>query len=111
MRCALVTCLKIPEPDPDEVLLMAALRVAGIEAALASWDDPRVDWRSFDLAVVRSTWNYHQHLDAFLAWIDRAAASTRLCNPAHVMRWNAHKGYLLELEARGLPIAPKALVR
>ena len=33
----------------------------------------------------------------------RTAASSRLLNPAPVVRWNAHKRYLVELDRAGLP--------
>ncbi|HEX3344726.1 MAG TPA: hypothetical protein VHS09_09150, partial [Polyangiaceae bacterium] len=34
-----------------------------------------------------------------------------LWNPAGVVRWNAHKSYLLDLEARGVPVVPTCLLR
>lgn len=105
MRVALATCRPLPEPDPDEPLLLDALRARGADPVLAAWDDPDVDWRSFDLTVVRSTWNYHLAPDAFLRWIDRAP---RLVNPAAALRWNVHKRYLADLEARGVPVVPTA---
>ena len=39
---ALVTCLELPEPDPDEELLLGALRKAGMHAELLAWDDPQM---------------------------------------------------------------------
>jgi glutathione synthase/RimK-type ligase-like ATP-grasp enzyme len=82
----------------------------GARAETRAWDDPAVDWRAADLAVIRSTWNYVRNHQAFLAWVDRCAAQTRLWNPPQVVRWNSHKGYLLELAARGLPVVPTRLV-
>lgn len=111
MRIALATCLRLPEPDPDAPLLAAALTARGHPPTLAAWDDPAVDWASFDLVVLRSTWNYHRQPAAFLAWVDRVAGLTRLENPAPLVRRNAHKGYLLDLAARGLPVIPTALLR
>ncbi len=107
-RVALVTCVTLPEPDPDQDLMVSSLRNAGLDAQLAAWDDAGTDWSAFDLAVIRSTWNYHRHLDAFTDWLERAAHDTLLVNPASVVRWNLHKRYLRELEAAGLPIVPTA---
>ena len=81
MRVALVTCAVLPEPDPDEDLLLEALRAAGVEARMLAWDDPRGDPAALDLCVLRSTWNYYRDATAFRAWIDRAAAATRVLNP------------------------------
>ena len=109
-RVAIATCITLPEPDPDQEIMLASLRAAGVDASLAAWDDDSVDWAGFELVVLRSTWNYHQHLDAFCQWLDRASSATLVVNPAPVVRWNLHKGYLRELERAGLPIVPTAFV-
>jgi hypothetical protein len=107
---ALVRCVELPEPDPDEAPLLAALRRAGLSAGALSWDDPAVDWSRARLTVLRSAWNYPRYAEAFLAWAERAAAVSALWNPLPVVRWNTHKRYLLDLEREGIPIAPTALV-
>lgn len=105
---ALVTCLELPEPDPDEELLLYALRQAGIRAELLAWDDSHADPGAFDLCVLRSCWNYYEDPKAFLAWIAAAASCSRLANPANVVRWNLHKRYLQRLEAVDVSIIPTA---
>ncbi len=110
-RVALVTCATLPEPDPDETILLDALNGAGMEARLLAWDAPpghpkHADPSDFHICVLRSCWNYYEQPDDFLAWADRAAASSRLLNPAPVVRWNAHKGYLRRLARAGLPVVP-----
>lgn len=109
-RVALATCLRPPEPDHDEAPLLAALRARGLEASTLAWDDPKADPAAFDLVVVRSTWNYIHALPEFLAWLRRAAAATRLANPAEVMAWNCDKSYLFELAAAGVPVIPTVSV-
>lgn len=110
MDIALVTCVELPEPDRDMAPLEAALRAAGLSCAVVGWDDPSVDWSRFRLALLRATWNYPLMRDAFLDWAARVEAVTRLWNPLALVRWSSHKRYLLELEARGIPIAPTVLV-
>lgn len=109
-RIALVTCTELPRPDLELPVLAAAIERAGGEAAIASWDDPSVGWEGFDVAVIRSTWNYVRRFDAYTAWLERAAAATRLVNPLPVLRWNLHKRYLLELAAAGVPVVPTVLL-
>jgi glutathione synthase/RimK-type ligase-like ATP-grasp enzyme len=104
------TCLTLPEPDVDEAPLATALAAAGIEAQLLAWDDPRADWDAPLPTIIRSTWNYVPNLAAYLAWIDRIAAVAPLFNPPDIVHANVHKRYLLELEARGVPIVPTTLV-
>jgi len=110
MDIALATCRSLPEPDHDAAPLEAALRAAGIEAGWLAWDDPGADWSRARLTVLRATWNYPDHPERFLAWAERVARVSRLCNPLPLVRFNLHKRYLLALEGRGVPIAPTALV-
>jgi len=70
------------------------------------WDDPDFDWSMPRLSVIRSTWDYHLRHDDFLAWVDRVSALSALWNPPQVIRWNTHKSYLRDMEARGIPIIP-----
>lgn len=60
--------------------------------------------------MIRSTWDYHHRADDFVRWAEAVGAMTRLHNPAPVVRWNAHKRYLLDLEARGVSVVPSALL-
>ena len=69
-------------------------------------DDPSVAWDQFDLALIRSTWNYFDHVEAFRTWADRAAAQTKLINSAAILRWNSDKAYLGELLVAGVPTVP-----
>jgi glutathione synthase/RimK-type ligase-like ATP-grasp enzyme len=110
MKLRVATCMTLPEPDGDAAPLAAALAARGFDAELLAWDDPAVDWDAAVPTIIRSTWNYSRHLDAFLAWIDRAAAAAPLVNPREIVRANVHKRYLLELHARGVPIVPTTLV-
>ena len=41
---------------------------------------------------------------------EAAASRTRLLNPAAVLTWNTHKGYLRDLADQGVPIVPTAWV-
>jgi hypothetical protein len=103
-RIALATAAEFPDLDDDGPALLAALASLDVAAEPAVWTDPTVDYSRYDLVVVRSTWDYHQHLDEFLAWVERVAASTPLANPAQVLAWNTRKTYLRELSAVGLPV-------
>jgi glutathione synthase/RimK-type ligase-like ATP-grasp enzyme len=107
----LATCKELPEPDFDELPLLRALKEAGLTARVAAWDDPTVPWHEAEIVLIRSTWNYHQKVGSFLGWIESVSTTCRLINPGEVIKWNHHKGYLLELEKAGIPVAPTALVR
>lgn len=108
MRIALATCAKLPEWEVDDRPLHEALVRRGVEAARPAWDDPAVDWGAFDACLIRTTWDYCEKRDAFVEWAERAAALTRLFNPAPVVRWNTDKRYLRDLETRDVPLVPTA---
>lgn len=111
MDIALATCRKLPEPDADEAPTLAALRAAGFAAGALAWDDPAADFSAARLTLLRATWNYPEDPERFLAWVERTAAVTEVWNPVAAVRWNLHKGYLLELEKAGVPVVPTCLVR
>ncbi|HVV82014.1 MAG TPA: hypothetical protein VHE35_03000 [Kofleriaceae bacterium] len=109
MRVRIASCLTLPEPDPDAGPLAAALAAAGIDAPVVPWEDDAA-WAEPAPTLLRSTWNYSLAVDRFLAWCERVAAAAPLWNPVDVVRANAHKRYLLDLAARGVPAVPTELV-
>jgi glutathione synthase/RimK-type ligase-like ATP-grasp enzyme len=88
--------------------LAEALAARGVEVSRPCWDDPEVDWERADLALVRTTWDYAERREEFLAWVEGVGALVEVLNPPQVLRWNTHKSYLLELEERGAPVVPTA---
>ncbi|MBK7875754.1 MAG: hypothetical protein IPJ77_08385 [Planctomycetes bacterium] len=110
MHLRIATCTPLPEPDVDEDLLLAALRARGVDARMAAWNDPREDWDARVPTLIRSTWDYIHHLDEFRAWLARAERVAPVWNPRGIVERNLHKGYLLELERRGIPITPTELL-
>jgi glutathione synthase/RimK-type ligase-like ATP-grasp enzyme len=94
LRVALATCAEVPAGDEDAAPLIEALAARGVEAAPAVWDDGAVEWAEFDLVVVRSTWDYPDRRDEFLAW---AESVPRVLNSPAVLRWNTDKRYLATL--------------
>ena len=107
-RIALVTCAEVPDLDPDDRALLAPLRARGLEPAPAVWDDPAVDWGAYDLALLRSPWDYAPRREAFVAW---AHEVPRLRNAAAVVEDNTDKTYVERLQDQGLPVVPTAFVR
>lgn len=109
-KVGLVTCLEIPEPDPDEEIQLQSVRDAGADAQLIAWDDSTVDWSSFDVIVLRSCWDYPWREQEFRNWLQIADRATRVVNPVEVISWNLHKGYLLDLQQAGVPVVPTRLL-
>ncbi len=103
---ALVSATPALGLDDDLPLVAAALQRLGLDSAVVVWDDPAVDWAAFDLAVVRSTWDYAPRRPEFLAWAEETAGRTQLLNPPAVLAWSTDKRYLVDLTAAGVPTVP-----
>jgi hypothetical protein len=100
VRVALATCSAWPELDEDGPALLAALADEGLEVDVRSWDDPGADWPSYDLVVIRNTWDYWDRREEYVAWTRRVP---RLANTADVVAWNTDKTYLRELDVPTVP--------
>ena len=106
---ALVTCADERYQEPEVHVAADALRAAGVSTDVVSWDEDR-DWGAYGLVVVRTPWDYFDRVNDFLDWAARVERESVLVNPADVLRWNSHKGYLAEFTAKSVPTVPTRLV-
>jgi O-ureido-D-serine cyclo-ligase len=109
-RIALVTARAALPLDTDMPLLVEAFGAAGASAETPCWDDSSVDWSTYHVAVLRSTWDYVDRIDEFLGWCERCSLQTRLVNSPEIVRWNTDKHYLCDLERSGVPVVPTRFV-
>ena len=104
---ALATSSKHPNLAEDDRLLLAPFAEHGIQASPAVWNDPHCDWSQYSAVAIRSCWDYHLQPDKFLSWIAALeSANVLVFNPASLIRWNANKSYLRDLDTRGVPVVP-----
>jgi glutathione synthase/RimK-type ligase-like ATP-grasp enzyme len=118
MRVAVLRCQRLPKfvtwevPNveklfTDDRLLIAGFAKRGVDAASVSWGDPGMDWNRFDLALLRSTWDYIDERERFLTVLSAIEASRCLLfNPLAAVRWNSDKHYLFDLADWGVPTVP-----
>jgi glutathione synthase/RimK-type ligase-like ATP-grasp enzyme len=106
---ALVTAMAARDVDEDLPPLESALRNAGAEVTIAEWDRPH-DWSRFDVALLRSTWDYPHRLVDFLVWAEAVSRKTTLLNPFPVVKWSSDKHYLNDLSKRGVPAVPTRFI-
>jgi O-ureido-D-serine cyclo-ligase len=110
LRIALISARAARATDEDMPPLEAALRAGGAATRVVDWDDTDADWSAFDLALVRSPWDYSIRHEEFLQQAERIASRTRLENPLPVIRWNTDKRYLLDLARAHVPIIPSQVI-
>ena len=115
---AILRCEKLPSfitweiPNWDELfeednLLIRGFEAQGFRASPVVWSEPAIDWDQFDIALIRSTWDYLDASEHFLNVLSKIESSScKLFNPLSVVRWNMDKHYLLDLEKQGVQIIP-----
>ncbi|MDX6582873.1 MAG: hypothetical protein QOI10_2057 [Solirubrobacterales bacterium] len=106
VRVAIATFSAVPEQFTDDLRVVEALAERGVAASRIAWDDPEADWSVFDAVVIRSTWDYAQRRDQFVAWC--VSVGAKLHNGAALVRWNSDKRYLGDLGAAGIPVVETA---
>ena len=107
---ALVTTHEARGHDKDLGILSRALGACGAEWEIVDWDDQHVDWSRFSIAVLRSTWDYHERLGEFLVWARGVGARTRLFNQLDIVQWNVDKRYLIDLAGASIDVMPTTFV-
>lgn len=91
--------------------VLAATLAESFEVTTVSWQNKQVQWADYDAVVLRTCWNYYNHINDFLDWLSESEATgVRLMNSAQVVRWNAYKNYLFDLKAKDVPVIDTVLV-
>ncbi len=104
MRVTLLTCAARPGLSDDDRLVADALVRCGVDVRACPWSSLEMR-EAGQLAVVRSTWDYHLAFGRFTAWLDETERHAMpLLNPAPLLRWNASKVYLRDLAAAGVTL-------
>src|SRR5215510_12879583 len=91
----------------EDKLLKRGFEEQGFEADIVVWNQADIDWNNYDIALIRSTWDYLDQIELFSKVLSRIEASTcKLYNPLEAIRWNVDKHYLFDLEKWNIPIIP-----
>jgi glutathione synthase/RimK-type ligase-like ATP-grasp enzyme len=84
-------------------LLVDAGQKRGIDFEIAYWDEPDLAQRGFDAAIIRTTWDYHERPEVFLASLEaHERGGLPVFNRSEIVRWNMRKTYLRELGASAI---------
>jgi glutathione synthase/RimK-type ligase-like ATP-grasp enzyme len=92
---------------PDDRLLQESLSRSGHTAEPVIWNSPAVDWSLYDAVLIRTTWDYTEQIEEYLAWADHVhSGGIQILNDVDLIRWNYDKRYLKQLEDAGARIVP-----
>lgn len=87
-----------PLEEKSRELILAAGKARGIDFEVVYWDEAELPRRGFDLAIIRTCWDYHERPEQFVAALEsHEQAGLPVLNPAAVVKWNSRKTYLKEL--------------
>ncbi len=92
------------EHDAMMDCLRAAFEPKGAQVDDITWDDSDADWKTYDAAIIGTTWDYWDRHEEFLKTLHIIANSTRLFNSTAMVRWNSHKSYLRDLGAKDVKL-------
>jgi hypothetical protein len=111
-RLAIAASVASPGVNDDDAPTVRCLEAQGAAVEPVVWNDPGVDWSTFDAVLMRSIWDYHEHYEDFLAWLARLdACGVPTINCTELLRWNSNKRYLLQLPPLGVDIVPTQIVQ
>ena len=105
MNIAIATCKNLPQWEKDDIPFFNELKMLNIDYEVIAWDSD-TDWSQFDACLLRTTWDYQDRINEFMAWVDQVTKQTLLINSKAIIEWNSHKHYLQELQQAGITIAP-----
>lgn len=93
--------------NDEDTELMAFLNKKGLDVNPVIWNDKNIDWTHYDVIILKSTWDYHDHIMEFHEWQDRLQQlNVKVLNPVDVVKWNSNKRYLKEISDKGFAVIP-----
>lgn len=98
----------LPENNFNEVEdLLPLLQSRGLDITAEIWDNPETDWKKYDVALLKTPWDYHEKYEQFIVWLDTIEAlGIKLLNNYDIVRWNMDKHYLAEVGHAGFNVIP-----
>jgi glutathione synthase/RimK-type ligase-like ATP-grasp enzyme len=110
MKIALLTCRHWVGAYEKEVALAAEIS-AEIDVKVEIWNDPAVNWASYDCLIFRTVWDYFEYPKEFAEWLDKMEnQNIRTLNPLSIIQRNQHKFYLKDLQNQGIDIIPTVFI-
>ena len=95
----------------EDEQLISFLEGKQLKVTSVAWNKPDINWKQYNVVIIKSPWDYHDHIEAFYAWMKAIEnLGIQILNPPDTIRWNSNKKYLLEIAGAQLPIIPTILL-
>lgn len=106
-KCAILTMDKLEGFVIYDKMLDEPMAQCGWQVDHVSWHKKNVNWDEYDVAIIRSTWDYQDDVEAYMRVLQAISdSSALLLNPLSIVKWNINKNYLQELQAKGVETLP-----
>jgi len=106
-KCAFLTIKDLSDFECYDDKLISPMNKNGWECEFIPWDQSNINWNNFDLAIIRSTWDYQGRIKEFLEVLENINSSNCILeNSLELVKWNIDKSYLKELSKKGIQIVP-----
>lgn len=100
-----------PTAENEDDTLLKFLKTKGLSIEKVIWNDAEVNWEEYDIAILKSPWDYFDLIEDFYAWLAMIKQKNiKLLNPVDVVKWNADKHYLQEVKNACLKVTPSSFL-
>ncbi len=96
----ITSCKTYPSAPQNLIPVQTQLSDQGIPTQFLPWQETLRSQFILPLAA----WDYANFYDEFTQWIKQH--KNAFINPAELMLWNSHKGYLCDLQKLGVNVIP-----
>ena len=80
---------------------MNFLKEKGLDISLVIWNDNNINWTDYDVVIIKSPWDYHEHVTEFSDWLDSLhKLQIKVLNPVDTIKWNSNKHYLKDINGK-----------
>ena len=106
-KCAFLTINDLSDFECYDDKLISPMNQNGWECEFIPWDQSNINWNNFDLAIIRSTWDYQDRIQEFLDVLENINSSNCILeNSLELVKWNIDKSYLKKLSEKRIQIVP-----
>ncbi|WDI32577.1 hypothetical protein PUV54_05135 [Hyphococcus flavus] len=106
----IATCIEQQQLQESDAVFAETLAARECEVLAAPWNGDQAAFENADAVIIRSTWDYQNSPQAFVAWFEALALKIPVFNSAQLIRRNMSKRYLLDLQTAGVAMPPLSLV-